>query len=566
MNGLIRVFQNLGPARVAAIGGVAVLMMAFFAFMMTRLTATDMRLLYGDLEQVDANQIIAQLTTQNVPFEVRGNGTEIFVPAEQVADLRLGMAEMGYGGRILGNELFDRDQGFGTSSFMQQVTMQRALEGELARTISSFAQVKSARVHLVLPQRELFTREVREPSASVVLRMRGAQRLDREQVLAIQHLVATGVDRLQPGNITITDDRGTLLARGGDDAGQMALANAEEMQASYENRLARRLEELLERTVGFGKVRAEVRADLDLNQVVENIETFDPEGQVLRSSETIEEANNLTDGGEDAVTVGNNLPDGGGAFDGEGGLRENSSRLEERSNFEISRTVINTVRAPGEVRSVSVAILVDGSYEAAPADGGEGEAQRQYVPRTSEEMEQIEALVKSAIGFTEGVDTVEIVNMPFADPIDLVDGAPETFFGLTGPDIQRLIELIILGGVGLLIALLVIRPLISKVFETAPATVAAATGEDGGAPAMITDQSGLAGVTSAGMITDQGTGGVGGLPAAGGEGSDSERMIDIAHIEGRVKASSMKKIGEIIDKHPEEAVAILRNWMYQDAR
>ena len=551
MNSLVQVFQNLGPTRVAAIGGVAVLLMAFFIFMMTRLTSPELRLLYGDLDQTDANQIISQLSAQDVPFELRNQGSEILVPADLVSQLRLSMAELGYGGRILGNELFDREQSFGTSSFMQQVTSQRALEGELARTIASFTTVKSARVHLVLPQRELFTREVREPSASVILRMRGGQRLDRQQILAIQHLVATGVDRLKPNNITIADDRGTLLARGGEEDGQATAAN-EEIRTGYETRIARKLEELLERTVGFGKVRVEVQAELDLNQVVRNVETFDPEGQVLRSTETIEEANNLSEAGEDAVTIGNNLPDGGDAFGAEGGVSENSSRTEERSNFEISRTQVNTVQAPGTVERVSVAVLIDGTYDTNTPEGAE-EPVREYVPRTEQEMEQIEALVKSAIGFEDGVDTVEIINMPFADPIDFADAGEDRFLGLSGAEIQRIIEVIILGGVGLLIALLVIRPLISKIFEVS-ATPSSQLGDEEPAPALITDQSGALVAAPAGGL----------VPAEADADDDPESMIDIAHIEGRVKASSMKKIGEIIDKHPEEAVAILRNWMYQE--
>ncbi len=550
MNGLVQVFQNLGPTRVAAIGGVAVLLMAFFIFMMTRLTSPDMRLLYGDLDQADTNQIISQLTSQNIPFELRNRGSEVLVPADQVAQLRLSMAEQGFGGRVLGNELFDREQSFGTSSYMQQVTSQRALEGELARTISSFTTVKSARVHLVLPQRELFTRQKREPSASVILRMRGSQRLDKEQVLAIQHLIATGVDGLKPSAITIADDRGSLLARGGDEEG-LATVAADELRSGYENRLARRIEELVERTVGIGKVRVQVQAEMDMSQTVQNVETYDPEGQVLRSSESIEEANSASEGGEDAVSVGNNLPDGGGEFGAAGGVAENASRTEERSNFEISKSITNTVRAPGQVESVSVAVLVDGSYNLVEVEG-QDEPTREYVSRTEAEMEQIDILVKTAIGFEDGIDSVEVVNMPFADPVELDDGGLETFFGLTGPDIQRIIEVFVLGGVGLLIALLVIRPLVSKIFETSAVSVTME--EDEPAPALITDQTGA--------LVPAGPGGAM-VPASEAE-DDPESMIDIAHIEGRVKASSMKKIGEIIDKHPEEAVAILRNWMYQE--
>ncbi|MDJ0685615.1 MAG: flagellar basal-body MS-ring/collar protein FliF [Alphaproteobacteria bacterium] len=546
MNGIVQLFHNLGPARVAAIGAVAVALMAFFIFMMTRLTSPNMQLLYGDLDQGDATQIVNQLSTQSVPFELRNQGTEVLVPADQVADLRLSLAELGFGGRILGNEIFDRDQSFGVSSEQQETNRRRALEGELARTISTFTTVRSARVHLVTPSRELFSREVREPSASVILRMRGGQRLDREQVLAIQHLVATAVDRLTPGNITIADDRGSLLARGGDDEGQAA-ATASEMQVGFENRLARRLEELLEKTIGFGKVRAEVRAEVDMSQVVQNVETFDPEGQVLRSNETIEEVNNLSEG-EDPVTVANNLPDGGDAFGGAGGVTENSTRTEERSNFEISKTLINTVKAPGEVRSVSVAILVDGD-QVETGVNEDGEPIYEYRARTPQEMEQIEALVRSAIGFEEGVDSVEIVNMPFADPVDIADVGPETFFGFPIAEIRRLIEILILGGVGLLIALLVIRPLISKIFEVRAEAITALATEEAG-PQLITDQSGqLVAVGPEAIAEDE---------------EDAESMIDIAHIEGRVKASSMKKIGEIIDKHPEEAVSILRNWMYAE--
>ena len=212
-----------------------------------------------------------------------------------------------------------------------------------------------------------------------------------------------------------------MLARGGDEDG-LATAQADELRSSYENRLARRIEELVERTVGIGKVRVQVQAEMDMNQVVQNVETYDPEGQVLRSTETIEEANNVNEGGEDAVTVGNNLPDAGGEFGAGGGLSENSSRTEERSNFEISKSITNTVRAPGEVERVSVAVLVDGTYEAGEPGEGDGEPVRQYVARTEAEMQQIEVLVKTAIGFEDGVDSVEIVNMPFADPIGLDDG------------------------------------------------------------------------------------------------------------------------------------------------
>lgn len=542
--------KNLGAARLSVIAGTAVLVLGFFIFLATRVTTPEMAMLYGELSESDSNSIVAQLSQRNTPFELRQSGQQIWVPREQVGELRLAMAGQGVGGSLVGYEIFDRDQSLGQSSFVQEVNRLRALEGELARTITSLASVRGSRVHLVLPRRELFSRDTQEPTASVILKMAGVQRLDDDQIAAIQHLVATAVPGLRPTNISIVDDRGTLLHGGGEEESGPGLSadNAAEMRQHYETRLARRVTELLERTVGFGKVRVEVRADMDFSQVVSNSETFDPAGRVLRSSETVEESSSSQEAGEDTITVGNNLPDAA-ALDGGGdgaGASEQQSRTEERSNFEISKTQTNRVSAPGEVERLSVAVLVDGLYP-------EGEnGQPQYEQRPDQQMQQLESLVRSAVGFDAARgDVLELVNMQFAElPVDVTDNSNKTFFGFTTSDMRRIVELLVLGVLGILIVLLVVRPLLTKVFEAAPGGAAAGAESD---THMITDQSG-------------GGQGEAGLPATLGEDHEGfDSMIDIAHIEGRVKASSMKKIGEIIEKHPEEAVAILRNWMYQDA-
>ncbi|MBP5856105.1 flagellar M-ring protein FliF [Marivibrio halodurans] len=542
--------KNLGAARLSVIAGTAVLVLGFFIFLATRVTTPEMAMLYGELSEADSNRIVTQLSQQNTPFELRQSGQQIWVPREQVGELRLAMAGQGVGGSLVGYEIFDRDQSLGQSSFVQEVNRLRALEGELARTITSLASVRGSRVHLVLPRRELFSRDTQEPTASIVLKMAGAQRLDNDQIAAIQHLVATAVPRLRPTNISIVDDRGTLLHGGGEEEGGPGLSadNAAEMRQHYETRLARRVTELLERTVGFGKVRVEVRADMDFSQVVSNSETFDPTGQVLRSSETVEESSSSQEAGEDTVTVGNNLPDAA-ALDGGagGGASEQQSRTEERSNFEISKTQTNRVSAPGRVERLSVAVLVDGLYP----EGEDG--QTQYEQRPDQQMQQLESLVRSAVGFDAARgDALELVNMQFAElPVDVTDDSDRTFFGFTTSDMRRIVELLVLGVLGILIVLLVVRPLLTKVFEAAPSSATADAESD---THMITDQSGGGGHGEVG------------LPATLGEDHEGfDSMIDIAHIEGRVKASSMKKIGEIIEKHPEEAVAILRNWMYQDA-
>lgn len=554
MAGIMQLFQNLGPTRIAAIGGVAVLIMGFLIFMMTRLASPDMRLLYAGLDQNETNQIATQLSAMNEDFEIRRNGTEVLVMADRVSDLRLLLAEQGFGGKVVGNELFDQDEGFGTSSRQQAINERRALEGELARTISSIDGVKSARVHIVLPQRELFSRDVREPSASIIIDMQGTRRLEKGQVSAVQHLVATAVDRLKPSSVTIADDRGTLLARGGEDTDQLASMAADELRQSYERRLAQRIEELVESIVGFGRVRTEVSARIEMNQVVKNVETYDPEGQVLRSTEAIEENASLAEAGEDAITIGNNLP-GGGEDAADGGTRENTSRTEERSNFEISRTVINTVKAPGDVQSVSIAVLVDGTYTPGEVTEEIENPEPIYQPRTAQEMEQIDQLVKSAIGFDDGTDTVRVVNMRFAQAPDLDASHTDTILGVDSQSVSRLVEVIVIAVVFILLVFLVVRPLLSKIFESAPAAMATATEDE---QALLTDQTG-------GAPGEPGRQIVGGVETYADDIADEmDQMIDIAHIEGRVKASSMKKVGEIIDKHPEEAVSILRNWMYQE--
>ncbi|MBT5109291.1 MAG: flagellar M-ring protein FliF [Rhodospirillaceae bacterium] len=553
MDAILQIFRSIGTARLGAMAGVAVGLVAFFVFVATRLATPPLGLLYNQLESVDSGQIIAHLQSQNIPYEARNNGTEILVPNDQVGQLRILMAAQGLpNSGAIGNEIFDKEQTLGSSNFIQNVNRLRALEGELARTIASLTSVRSARVHLVLPRRELFTRDRQESSASIALRMRGASRLDRNQVLALQHLAAAAVPGLEPNRISIIDDRGALLSRGGGEEGNITGATQDEMQTNFESRLSIKLTEMLEKIVGFGKVRAEVRADIDFDRIVTKQEIYDPEGQVVRSTQTISENSQEEGAKSDAVTVEQNLPDaqGGGAT----GPNSASNRTEEATNFEISKTVRNHIREAGKVNRLSVAVLVDGTY-ATDANGVSA-----YQPRSAPELEQINKLVRSTVGFEqERGDTVEVVNLKFAIDTTLdVDIGPQEILGFKQSDILRLAEVVVLALVGILVMLLVVRPLITRVFEASAAAADA-----------------IAQSTQQQMITDQRMGMEGGAALAGAAPAPSnvpssvspmleESMINLSNIDGRVKASSLRKIGEIIDKHPEEAVSIVRTWMYQE--
>ena len=278
MSGLATTFRSLGAAHLLILGGVGVGIILFFVFLTSKLTTPDMVLLFGDLDMQDSGAIVSKLDTLNVPYELSGNGTRIMVPGDQVLRLRMAMAEDGLpSGGSIGYEIFDRSESLGTTNFVQNINLVRALEGELARTIRSISGVQASRVHLVLPRRQLFSREEQEPSASVVLQTRGNSRINAGQVLAIQQLVAAAVPGLAPGKVTVVDDKGALLARAaGENTATALMTQSDDMRRSYEDRLGRTIESLIERSVGPGNVRAQVTALLDFDRVTTRSKTFDP--------------------------------------------------------------------------------------------------------------------------------------------------------------------------------------------------------------------------------------------------------------------------------------------------
>lgn len=574
VDGLVQTLRGLGPLRLGAIAIVGVILLTLFVFLTTRLAQPDLALLYSDLDFADSGEIVTRLEAAGVPYELSGNGTSIFVPSDQVDRLRVQMAQQGLpAGGSIGYEIFDRTDGFGTTNFVQNVNRLRALEGELARTIGTINGIRQARVHLVLPERELFSRDAAEPTASVFLRL-GAGRLGSEQIIAIQSLVAAAVPRMAPDAVSIVDNRGNLLARGPASEDDLRLMDTEEMRLAYERRLTERVEDLVSRSVGYGNVRANITVDMDFDRVTVSEERYDPDSQVARSTQIVEEETEANDSdGFDPVTVANNLPEAEAvdplAAGGTGATAtERASRTEETTNFEISRTVSNTVRETGSVRRLSIALLVDGTYTA--EDGGP----MVYTPRSAEELQQIEALVRSAVGFdADRGDTLEVINLQFIDPemeaMQNADTGP-LFLGLTREDIFGLVEMLVLGVVAILVILLVIRPLLTRVLDGNKVEI---TADDYGE--LITDANGnlqpaLAGPGGVPALAGPGgsalTSYAGGSLAEMSDGSgEGDGMIDLQKVDGQVRASSLRKVGEIINSHPEEAVGILRSWLYQDA-
>ncbi|PZQ48490.1 MAG: flagellar M-ring protein FliF, partial [Micavibrio aeruginosavorus] len=277
MNSFLETLKQLGPARLAIMGSVLLGLMVFFIFVSLRVSSTEMNLLYSDLSSMDSGAMVAKLEEAQIPYEVSSDGTRIEVPDTEVGRARMLLAEAGLpNGGSLGYELFDKQSGFGTTNAVQNINALRALEGELSRTISTLEPVRSARVHLVLPQRELFARETRPASASVALGLRPGKRIEQEQVAAIQSLIASAVPELKMEQVSIIDQNGNLLARGGESAENQATMKAEELRLKNEQRLIQTIEDLVGRTVGYGKVRASVTAELNFDRTTTAEETYNP--------------------------------------------------------------------------------------------------------------------------------------------------------------------------------------------------------------------------------------------------------------------------------------------------
>lgn len=541
MNPLGAAIQRFGIGRLAAILGIgAGLAAALFA--LTLGLREPKALLYANLDLKEAGSITQALEQGGVPYEVKGDGSTIMVPRDQVASTRLMLSGKGLptSGSV-GYEIFDASNALGQTDFVQQLNRQRALEGELARTIQSLDGVNSARVHLVLPRRQLFEEQADEPSASVTIGLNGREPTP-DKVRAVQNLVASAVPNLKPQRVTIVDQHANTLS-GGDDsyAGQVA----DSRKSDIEQRIAKTVKGLVEGVVGSGKARVNVSADIDLSRVTVSQETFDPDGQVVRSEQTVEEnAREAQADGNGAVSASANIP-GGAGDTGSQDQSSSSGRTESTTNYEISRTTRTEVQEPGQVKRLSVAVAVDGV--AAPGKDGKPGA---YTPRSAEEMQRIEQLVRTAVGFnTDRGDQVTVVNVRFPQPDVGAEGvtASNPLLGFDKNDIMRAGELVVLALVAALMIFFVARPLVQGLGSDRRMVALA----PGGGPLPP-------GADPAAVLAAQAE--ALGLPAP-----EIDQKIDIARIEGQVKASSVRRVSEFVDRHPDESVSILRNWLHDTA-
>ena len=560
MKAFLEGLKTLGTARLAMMGAVALGMLAMLAVLTLHGSGTPhMALLYGDLDLREAGQIADALDKAHIQHELGGQDDRIMVPADQVASARLLLAKSGLpSGGSVGYEIFDRGDSLTATQFEQTINQTRALEGELTRSIRLISGVRGARVHLVLPHREPFASEQQAAQASVLLSMAGSNRLDPEGVQAVINLVAAAVPGLKPQNIGVIDNRGNVLARAGQPTGALGAARSvDELRQATELRLARAVEEMLEPTVGAEHVRAEAAVTMDVDQIHETQESYNPDQQVLRSQQTTSDKNRSTEA-EPNTSVQNNLPNAN-ASQSQAGSQDD--KQEEVSNYEIGKTVRTVVQDQPRIARISLAVMVDGTIAA----GAGGKSAWQ--PRSQAELDQIATLVKSAIGFdAKRGDTVSVVSMPFTAPA--VDGPQMADAGLFGlhlsrDDVMHLGQNGLLGLVVLLALLFVVRPMVLRL--TGPAAAALAGGGAADGPIAAGAGSGLAydAVRRPALNGPQASGTAVALIGApdGGAQDGDESMISIANIDGRMRASSIRQIVDLVGKHPEESLTILRGWL-----
>jgi flagellar M-ring protein FliF len=439
----------------------------------------------------------------------------------------------------------------------------RALEGELARTIRGIKGVKSARVHLVLPKREPFARDRQDAQASVQLTMAGTARLDNEGTRAILNLVAAAVPGLRPQNIALTDTRGNLLARAGEAVGPSAAAQSnDELRRTSEVRIARAVEEMLERSLGPGRVRAEATIEFDYEQIRETQERYDPDQQVVRSSQSVSNNSKTTEQAA-SVSVQNNLPNADAGATPSGTQEQ---RQEETTNYEIAKTVRTIVRDQPKIARLSLAVMVDG----VSTKGLDGNPI--WTERPPDELERISRLVRGAVGYDEKRgDKVDVVSLRFVTTVDSSEETPRALpFGLEKSDLLRLLQTGMFGLLAIVALMLVLRPMVARLTLASPLLT---QGSNSTGEVALATGAGAMGGASGGMLAN----GAGGLPAltgpakAGGAANgeisgllEDESMVNIANVEGQLRASSIRRVADLVEKHPEESLSIVRAWMQQE--
>ena len=426
----------------------------------------DYKSLYTGLSSEDAGMVLNNLQQMKVPYKVGIDGTTIMVPAASVYELRMEMAGKGLPqNSAIGYEIFDK-QSIGATEFIQKVNYKRALQGELSRTISQLREIKSSRVHLTLPEKTLFAAEQEKTSASIVLNLYPGRLLRENQIQGVIHLVASSVEGLSPDNVIIVDFNGKLLAGGSEKAGYSGLdMSQQELRLTMERKIQRKIETLLSEVVGSDSVTARVSLEMDFTRSEKTEEMFDPDKVAVRSEQRSDEKSSGKRSAASGVPgVMSNTPDLQEAEDSAVGVKTvDYKKSDETINFEISHFTKKTINSVGDIKKMSVAVLVDGTYQA--VKDKDGNEVRKYIPRPDDEIAKYNVLVKKTVGYDEDRgDSVEVVNIQFQETVSEVESVTDRL--MQQIDWQSMITYMVTAIIFALFFVFGLKPLLSTLSKT----------------------------------------------------------------------------------------------------
>jgi flagellar M-ring protein FliF len=553
-------FLALGKKRLAILGATGIgLVVVVFIGLGTVFTPTY-RPLYGDLDVASASRVVGALEQAGFKVRLDATGRVISVPEPDIARARMALADQGLPSQSSpGWEIFDSGSGLGMNSFMQRVQRLRALEGELTRSIRTLEGVENARVHLVLPEREAFSTTRPDPSASIIVQSRPGYSVSRRQALAIRALVASAVPDMEPGRVTVLSGTGEAILASDEDApGDSTFTG---LQSTLEDRMSRRVTQMLAARLGADNVRVETSVALTMERQVIRQQSFDPEQQVVRSSESRQQEREGTEAASGEVGVMNDIPPELRG-EGEGAAPRSSNRSAESNeilNYEIGNVTSETVREPGDIERISVAVLVNGIYEP------DAEGTLVYRDRTEAELEQLRRLVQSAIGFDAARgDTISVESMEFvAFEQEGLTGGGSAFGEFLSRNGLSILRGLFALGIVMAVLLFGVRPALRTFREAEPAALPAP--EDGASPAAQLSAPGGAQITPAPPQ---------GLPGPEGQvrridntieqliyDESEDDLVTLASVRGGVRKRRVQSVGDLVDAEPDESLRVLKHWL-----
>lgn len=432
-----------GGKKISILAGIGASVLAIMALVYFS-NAVDYRVLFSNLSSEDAGNIVAKLKEKKVPYKLSGAGDSIMVPQGKVSELRLELAASGLpqGGGV-GFEIFD-SKSLGVTEFVQQLNYQRALQGELSRTINGLDEIQQSRVHIVIPKKALFAEDQKKPTASVILKMKPGRQLRSSQIEGIIHLVAGSVEGLSAADVMVVDNTGKVLSKMQDESKIGRLSNSQiEYRRNIEKDLTNRVQTMLEKVVGEGKAVVRISADLDFRITERMEEKYDPDAQVIRSRQLQSERSGMSDPAAAPTTVQPGITP----------VKQEpqQERIDEITNYEINKIVNKTIMPVGEIKKLSIAVLVDGNYVK------NEKGLEEYQPRSKKELGDLEDLVKKSAGFdSRREDQVVVTNIPFKK-VDAEDIKPA--FTEQVSQFYPVLKYIVILAVFVLIVLFFLRPL-----------------------------------------------------------------------------------------------------------